>query len=112
MTDSDQHDLHGAQPPRSDPETLARVITGLDSLPRLTRAVFLIHRLDDLPYEDIGWRCGIGADEVTLRMADALFAVRRTTDGRVSLIGRLRRHLLPWRSAWMRWRMRRFDRRR
>ncbi|WBO24357.1 sigma factor-like helix-turn-helix DNA-binding protein [Sphingomonas abietis] len=111
MTVSDERNSHDVEPPPVEPETLARIVAALDTLPRLTRAVFLIHRLDDLPYEDVGWRCGIGVDEVTLRMADAIYAVHWAVDGRISRIGDFRRHLIPWRSAWMRWRMRRFDRR-
>jgi DNA-directed RNA polymerase specialized sigma24 family protein len=91
-------------------ERLHRMSAGLDCLPRLTRAVFLIHRLDDLPYEDVAWRCGITVDEVTIRMAHALTTLRWAADGRSSLIGQIRRQLVPLRSVWMRWRKQRVDR--
>ena len=91
-------------------ERLRRMTEGLDCLPRLTRAVFLIHRLDDLPYDDVAWRCGITVDEVTIRMADALTALRWAADGRSSLVGQIRRQLVPLRSAWMRWRKQRVAR--
>jgi DNA-directed RNA polymerase specialized sigma24 family protein len=94
----------------AEQERLHRMSAGLDCLPRLTRAVFLIHRLDDLPYGDVAWRCGITVDEVTLRMADALTVLRWAGDGRSSLMGYVRRQLVPLRSTWMRWRKQRVDR--
>lgn len=95
----------------ADQEMLRRIAIGLDTLPRLTRAVYLIHRLDNLSYEEVAWRCGIGVDEVMLRMSAALCAARWAVDGHISIIGRIRRGLLPWRLAWMRRRMQRVDRR-
>ena len=92
-------------------EKLHRITAGLDSLPRLTCAVLLIHRLDDLPYDQVAWRCGISVDEVTLRMADALSVIRWAADGRTALMGRVCRWLVPWRLNGMRWRMRQMDRR-
>ena len=99
----------GAQATERDDvrERLHRLALGLDILPPITRAVFLLHRIDDLSYEQVAWRCGIGIDEVTIRMADALTGLRRSADGDIPLMGRLRWRLLPWRSTWARWRMRR-----
>jgi DNA-directed RNA polymerase specialized sigma24 family protein len=76
-----------------------------DGLSRLTRLVFLLHRVDELPYDQVAWRCGISVDEVTLRIANAIAALRCSRDGRVSIIGLLRLRLLPWRFAWARCRM-------
>lgn len=58
-------------------ETRRRYVEALETLPPLTRAVFLLKGLDDLSYDDIGGRCGITVDEVTVRMTDALIGVDR-----------------------------------
>lgn len=99
------HDEHGVVS-----ELQHRLTAALDTLPCLTRAVFMLHRLDDLPYDEIAWRCGIAIDEVTLRMADALTGIRRSSDGHPSLAARARRAILPWRFTWARWRRERQDR--
>lgn len=52
-----------------------RYVEALETLPRLTRAVFMIARLDDLSYADIAWRCGISEPEVRARMTDALLHI-------------------------------------
>ena len=91
-------------------ELLHRLAAAFDTLPGLTRAVFMLHRLDDLPYDEIAWRCGISVDEVTLRMADALTGIRRSCNGNPTLSSRARRALLPWSFAWARWRRERQDR--
>lgn len=92
-------------------ETQRRIVAGLEGLPCLTRAVFMLHRLDDQPYDAIAWRCGISVDEMTLRMADALTSVRRSCDGDPTLGAQCRRALLPSRFAWAQWRRERQDRR-
>jgi len=90
---------------------LARVAEGIDMLPCLTRAVFLLHRWDGHSYEEIARRCGISVDEVTHRMAAALSIVRRCCDGDWMVSGRIRLALRPWRVAWYEWQGRRTDRR-
>jgi len=95
----------------AEQERLRRMTAGLDSLPRLTRVVFLIHRLDGLPYDDVAWRCAIGIDEVTLRIADALYVIDLAADGRISSAVHVRGWLRLWREAWMRWRKQQGDRR-
>lgn len=92
-------------------ETRRRYVDALETLPPLTRAVLLLNRLDDLSYDDIGGRCGITVDEVTVRMTDALIGVNRYMKGRPELAARVRRACLPWRDAWARARMRESDRR-
>jgi hypothetical protein len=87
-----------------------RFVAALDTLPRLTRAAFLLSARDELPYAEIGWRCGITVDEVTVRIADALLGINRAMDDRPSLAGRLRRALLPYRDAWAAARKREGDR--
>jgi DNA-directed RNA polymerase specialized sigma24 family protein len=86
------------------------LVAGLEGLPCLTRTVFMLHRLDDRPYDQIAWRCGISVDEVTLRMADALTGLGRSCDGDPTFFARIRRAMMPWRFAWARWRRERQDR--
>nr|WP_281421883.1 sigma-70 region 4 domain-containing protein [Stakelama flava] len=76
-------------------------------LPPLTRAVFLLSRVDDLAYADIAWRCGIDTAEVQLRLADALFGIGRALNGHVTIAMRVRGELLIWRAACARYRLRR-----
>ncbi|HEU5068015.1 MAG TPA: sigma-70 region 4 domain-containing protein [Sphingomicrobium sp.] len=87
-----------------------KLVAALETLPRLTRAVFLLNCRDDFPYVEIGWRCGISVDEVTVRMSDALLAIDRAMHKRPSLSGRIRRALLPYRDAWAATRAREGDR--
>jgi DNA-directed RNA polymerase specialized sigma24 family protein len=108
MGTADQHDRTCET---DQDEQQRRFALWLDSLPRLTRLVFLLHRVDELPYDQVARRCGINVDEVTLRIANAIAALHYCRDGRVSIIGRLRLWLLLWRFAWARCRMAWWDRR-
>jgi len=54
---------------------LNRILRRLDKLPALPRAVFLLHRLDDLDYAQIGFRLGIGIEAVERHFADAMYAL-------------------------------------
>lgn len=85
--------------------------SALETLPLLTRAVLLLNCRDDLPYAEIGWRCGITIDEVAVRLGDALVAIDRTMECGPSVAGRIRRAMLPCRTAWAAARMREGDRR-
>lgn len=85
-------------------------VAALETLPCLTRATFLLSARDNLSYPEIGWRCGIGVDEVTVRIADALLGIDRAMNGRPSVAGRIRRELLPYRDAWAAARKREGDR--
>jgi DNA-directed RNA polymerase specialized sigma24 family protein len=108
MSTSDQHDRTRETDQDEQQRHFAR---WLDSLPRLTRLVFLLHSVDELPYDKVAWRGGISVDEVTLRIANAIVALHCLRDGRVSIIRRLRLWLLPWRFTWARCRMAWWDRR-
>ena len=90
---------------------IERVAVGIDMLPCLTRAVFLLHRWDGHSYKEIARRCGISIDEVEHRMATALYNVRRCCDGDRMSLPRLRLALRPWRIVWFAWHRRRRDRR-
>jgi DNA-directed RNA polymerase specialized sigma24 family protein len=108
MSAADQHDR--VREANRD-EQQHRFALWLDSLPRLTRLVFLLHRVDELPYDQVAWRCGVSVDEVTLRIANAIVALRCCRNGSVSIAGLLRLRVLLWRFAWARCRMARCNRR-
>ena len=108
MADGD--DPAACDAPSATSETQRRLAIGLEGLPRLTRAVFLLHRIDNHGFDAIAWRCGISVDEVTLRMVDALTGLRHFSGGHPPLVARLRRALRPWRFAWARWRYQRQNR--
>lgn len=49
-------------------------------LPRLTRDVFLLHRIARLDYDTIGMRLGLTADAVRAHVARALLRLLRVRD--------------------------------
>ena len=88
-----------------------KLVAALETLPRLTRAAFLLSARDNLSYAEIGWRCGISVDDVMVRIGDALLGIDREMRGRPSFAGRARRASLPYRDAWATARAREGDRR-
>lgn len=52
----------------------------LDTLETLPRAVFLLHRIDDLDYAAIGYRLGIGIEAVQKHFARAMLVLTFGTD--------------------------------
>ena len=55
-------------------EELARMEAALLTLPRLTREVFLAHRIDDLSYAEIAEITGLNVRQIERKMADAIVA--------------------------------------
>lgn len=110
-TSLDMFDSPSATKSELSEEDQRRYVEALETLPPLTRAVFLLNRLDDLSYVEISRRCGINVDEVTVRMADALIGVGRYMRGQPALTACIRRACLPSRDAWARARMSESDRR-
>ena len=49
----------------------------MDRMDRLTRAVFLLHRVDGLDYAAIAWRLGIDVRAVEKRLARAMVRLGR-----------------------------------
>jgi hypothetical protein len=88
-----------------------QLVAALATLPRLTRAAFLLSARDNLSYSEIGWRCGISSDDVMVRIGDALVGIDRDLNGRPSFAGRVRRAFRPSRDAWATARTREGDRR-
>lgn len=62
-------------------EQLARMEAIMRRLPRLTRDIFLAHRLDDMPYEEIARRTGLSVRDVERHIARAILALMRGLDG-------------------------------
>lgn len=52
-----------------------------DALPRRTRKVFWLHRVDDLSYAQIAERLGITIEEVQTEIANALYGIDRLLKG-------------------------------
>jgi RNA polymerase sigma-70 factor (ECF subfamily) len=59
-------------------------------MPRLTREIFLAHRLDDLPYDEIARRTGLTVREVERHIARAILLLDRG----------LHRPPRPWWKFW------------
>jgi RNA polymerase sigma-70 factor (ECF subfamily) len=51
---------------------LARVTSGINRLPPRTRDIFLMHRIDNLPYSEIASHFGISVSAVEKHMAKAM----------------------------------------
>lgn len=62
-------------------DMLALYEAAVDQLPPLTRLVFLLHRVDDLPYEQIADRLAIESRAVECCIAEALVMIRAFVDG-------------------------------
>lgn len=73
-----------------DPAVAAAVQTGIKTLRRLDRIVFLGHAKQTKIYEEIALMTGLTVDQVEHRMARALYELDRFRSG----------HRPPW---WRRW---------
>lgn len=61
----------------SDDARIACAENAIARLPDLTREVFLLHRFDDLQYDQIAQRLDIDVKEVEAHVAATLIALRR-----------------------------------
>jgi RNA polymerase sigma factor (sigma-70 family) len=52
------------------------------NLPRLQREIFTAHRLESLPYEEIGRRTGRSVRHVERHLAKAIYKLAKQMDGR------------------------------
>ncbi len=78
-------------PPDPDrQEQLVRMEAIMRRLPWLTREIFLAHRLDDMPYDEIARRTGLTVGQVERHIARALVALMRGLD----------REQRPWWKFW------------
>ncbi|RYY24573.1 MAG: RNA polymerase subunit sigma [Sphingomonadales bacterium] len=73
-----------------DRETLRRLEDAMLALPRLTRNIFMAHRLDDMDYIRIAERTGLTIRDVERHLAKALVEIDRQLSGKE-------------RSRWWRW---------
>ena len=71
-------------------EKLRRLEEALMNMPRLQREIFMAHRLDDMPYEEIARRTGLTIRQVERQMARAIYKLDK----------RLHGEKLSW---WERW---------
>jgi RNA polymerase sigma factor (sigma-70 family) len=67
-------------PEHADPELLKKVKRAVSKLPRTTREIFLAHRLDDMPYQEIADRMGLTVRDVEGHMAKAICRLCRELD--------------------------------
>lgn len=81
----------------ADPETLRRLERAMRSMPRITREIFMAHRLDDLDYAHIAKITGLSVRQVERQMAKAIHHLCRYMDS-------------DERTVWPRWRERYIDR--
>ncbi|TPG55044.1 sigma factor-like helix-turn-helix DNA-binding protein [Sphingomonas glacialis] len=86
-TERDKGEWQGPVPP----EQLATMERAMLSLPRMTREVFLAHRLDGASYFEIAGATGLSIRQVERHMAKALLRLSRFMDGD---------ERTPWRRWW------------
>jgi RNA polymerase sigma-70 factor (ECF subfamily) len=65
-------------PPHHDQQELVERLQAIMlRMPRLTREIFMAHRLDDMPYEEIARRTGLTIREVERHIAMAILHLDR-----------------------------------
>lgn len=74
-----------------DAEFRRRYEKAFAAIPRKQREIFLAHRLDDMPYDEIASRTGLTVRQVERQIAKALYKLCKQMDG----------EKLSW---WERWR--------
>ena len=67
-------------PDDPDPELLKKLERAMLKLPRSTRDIFLAHRLDDMPYQEIADRTGLTLRQVERHMARAIYRLCKELD--------------------------------
>ena len=65
-----------------DPDFLRRIEEAMLNIPKLQREVFMAHRLDDMPYQEIARRTGLTVGQIERHMARALYKLAKQMDGR------------------------------
>jgi DNA-directed RNA polymerase specialized sigma24 family protein len=71
-----------ADAPDYDAAALVALETAVDALPPLTRVLFLLLRVDDASYDDLARRFSIDSAAVESGLADGLYRLCCTLDGR------------------------------
>jgi RNA polymerase sigma-70 factor (ECF subfamily) len=80
----------GNSPDPDRQEQIERMEAIMLRLPRLTREIFLAHRLDAMPYDEIARRTGLTVRQVERHIARAILALMRGVD----------REPRPWWKFW------------
>ena len=62
-------------------EVFERLEAIMRRMPRLTREIFMAHRLDDMPYEEIARRTGLTVRQVERHIARAILHLDRGLHG-------------------------------
>lgn len=65
----------------TDPDLLRRMEDAARNLPKLQLQIFLAHRLDDMPYEEIARRTGLSVRRVERHIAKAIYKIVKQLDG-------------------------------
>jgi RNA polymerase sigma factor (sigma-70 family) len=65
-----------------DDEKLRRLEEAAMNMPKLQREIFMAHRLDDMPYEEIARRTGLTVRQVERHMARAIYKITAALRGR------------------------------
>ena len=67
--------------PDPDPDLLRRMEDAMRAMPKMQREIFLAHRLDDMPYDEIARRTGLTVRQVERHMAKAIYKLVKQLDG-------------------------------
>lgn len=65
-----------------DPDLLRRLENAMRAMPKLQREIFMAHRLDDMPYDEIARRTGLTVRRVEHHMARAIYKLDKQLHGR------------------------------
>ncbi len=66
----------------ADPNLLRRLEEAMLNIPKLQREIFMAHRLDSMPYDEIARRTGLTVRQVERHMARAIYKLAKQLDGR------------------------------
>jgi RNA polymerase sigma-70 factor (ECF subfamily) len=64
-----------------DAELHRKYRSAVDALPRKQREIFLAHRLQDMPYDEIARRTGLSIRQVERQMARAMYKLVKQMEG-------------------------------
>lgn len=64
------------------PDRLRRLEEAMLNIPKLQREIFMAHRLDNMPYDEISRRTGLTVRQVERHIARAIYKLSKQLDGR------------------------------
>ena len=65
-----------------DLHLLRRMEEAMLNIPAVQREIFMAHRLDDMPYDEIARRTGLTVRQVERHIARAIYKLSKQLDGR------------------------------